>query len=126
MSLLPLNSGVWCVAGSRLLGDADFVDAHLCLTAAAFEMPRVIVHGGCRGADSLAHAWALRSGIAVQVWRADWKLYGNAAGPIRTRAMLHGTRPALLVAFGAGAGTRYACKVAAAIGSQVEYVAWPA
>jgi hypothetical protein len=85
-------------------------------------MPRVIVHGGARGVDSLASAWCYASGVAQQVWRADWHTHGHAAGPIRTRAMLTAARPELLLAFPGGAGTRFAMKTAAALGIRVDAV----
>jgi hypothetical protein len=94
----------------------------LTLHAAAFGMPQVIVHGGARGVDTLAGLWCLASGIPQQIWRADWKSHGHAAGPIRTRAMLHAARPELMLAFPGGAGTRFAIKTAAALGCRVDAV----
>jgi hypothetical protein len=64
-----------------------------------------IIHGGARGADSLADEWARDRGVKVQVFAADWNTHHNAAGPIRNRQMLkHGFD--MLVAFPGGKGTQ--------------------
>lgn len=61
--------------------------------------PEIIIHGGCRGADELAHCVANKLGIYVQVFEADWKKHGKAAGPIRNKKMLNDSKPDLVVAF---------------------------
>lgn len=48
-----------------------------------------IVHGACRGADSLAGYVARRLGfINIKEYPAQWKEFGKSAGPIRNRQML--------------------------------------
>ena len=57
----------------------------------------VIIHGGARGADSMAenyvkqtrdyfagHGFTIRS----EVYKADWNKYGKGAGPIRNQQMV--------------------------------------
>lgn len=39
------------------------------------------------GADGLGERWAHERGIPVEVYPADWKAYGLAAGPIRNTEM---------------------------------------
>jgi hypothetical protein len=46
-----------------------------------------IVHGGARGADSIAGEEAARLGLLVEPHYANWERYGRAAGPIRNREM---------------------------------------
>ena len=47
-----------------------------------------IVTGGCpTGADDLAAAWAMVNHSGYREFKADWKRYGNAAGPIRNQQM---------------------------------------
>jgi len=48
----------------------------------------VIIHGGARGADSMAGSIANEMGIEVKVFKAEWDKYHKAAGPIRNRQML--------------------------------------
>ena len=46
-----------------------------------------VVCGGARGADEYGKQWAERLGIPVRMFRAEWKLHGKSAGPIRNRQM---------------------------------------
>lgn len=49
--------------------------------------PRVILSGGCSGADQAGEKWALSRGISVAGFPADWDTWGKAAGPMRNSAM---------------------------------------
>lgn len=80
----------------------------------------MIVHGGARGADALADAWARSRGITVRPEPADWNEHGKAAGVIRNAAMLRDYEPALVVAFKGGNGTAHMMKIARAAGVKVE------
>ena len=48
----------------------------------------VVVHGGARGVDREAGAYAQQLGVSVEAHAADWAGHGRAAGPARNRAML--------------------------------------
>ena len=48
-----------------------------------------IVHGGARGADTLAGEIGRGLGFEVIVVSAQWEAFGRAAGPIRNREMLN-------------------------------------
>lgn len=63
-----------------------------------------IIHGNARGADSLAHQWAVSRGIGGWACPANWKRDGKRAGPMRNQRML-GHKPDLVVAFPGGTGT---------------------
>ena len=80
-----------------------------------------LVHGGAKGADALAHEWALGWGI-IEVFRADWAKHGRAAGPIRNRQMLDAGAD-LVVAFPGGSGTADMVRQARARGVPVREVA---
>lgn len=80
--------------------------------------PMTIVHGACgenadkpssvpiyRGADGLAHAWAVTRGQPVEPVPAHWTTGGKAAGPRRNQRMLDEKRPSLVVAFPGDRGT---------------------
>ena len=64
-----------------------------------------IIHGGARGADTMAGEFAKWKGIPVEVFPADWNGDGKAAGPIRNSRMLKEGLPDLVVAFDGGRGT---------------------
>ncbi len=65
----------------------------------------LVIHGGAKGADGLAGAWARWWGIPVAEYHADWETHGRAAGPIRNQKMLDEGKPDLVVAFPGGRGT---------------------
>lgn len=81
--------------------------------------PLRIVHGGARGADTLADAWALANGCERIAYPADWKAHGRAAGPIRNALMLEREKPDLVVAFPGGKGTADMVSKARAAGIEV-------
>lgn len=58
-----------------------------------------IIHGGARGADTLAGRYGDEASIPVQVFPADWDTHGRSAGPIRNRRMLEEGHLDLVVAF---------------------------
>lgn len=47
-----------------------------------------VVHGGARGADTIAGEIARELRCVVEVHPADWQRYGRAAGPIRNAEMV--------------------------------------
>ncbi len=60
------------VTGSRTITDAAVVDGVLDKLAAEFpEQISLVIHGGAKGVDTLAGAWARRHNIPVQVVLAD-------------------------------------------------------
>lgn len=101
-------------------GGRDFNDAELVrrtLSAIRFSKDDVLVHGACRGADTLAAEVASRIGTQ-EPHPADWKKYGRAAGPIRNREMLS-SGVDMLIAFPGGAGTRNCVMIAEELGIPV-------
>jgi hypothetical protein len=84
----------------------DRVELFACMDALHKSNPiSCIIHGGAKGADSLAGKWASERGIHCEVFPADWRFYGRSAGPIRNQEMLTIGRPDLVVAFPGGRGT---------------------
>lgn len=57
-----------------------------------------VIHGGARGADNQGDAAARSLGFEVEVYPANWREHGKAAGPMRNKLML-GTHPDLVLAF---------------------------
>lgn len=65
----------------------------------------VLIEGDAHGADRIAGYWARRNRIDNLKFKADWKTYGNAAGPIRNQQMIDDGKPDMVVAFPGGRGT---------------------
>lgn len=59
----------------------------------------VLVHGACRGLDSIADFVGSRLGFKIRSELADWKRHGRQAGPIRNRRMYDIYKPNLVLAF---------------------------
>lgn len=61
----------------------------------------LLIHGTARGADRIGGEWSEERGIDALACPADWKRYGQGAGPKRNRQLLD-EKPELLVAFPGG------------------------
>ncbi len=59
----------------------------------------MIIHGGAPGADMTADRIARKRGHTVIEVKANWDLYGDAAGPIRNQKMLDDWNPDKVTAF---------------------------
>lgn len=73
------------VAGSRDCHDPELLQKAIRDTG--WEITS-IVHGGARGADTLADQYADNNNIPKLVFQADWNKNGKAAGPIRNSEMI--------------------------------------
>jgi predicted Rossmann-fold nucleotide-binding protein len=78
-----------------------------------------VITGGARGVDEMAAHWAERRGITSEVYPANWKAHGRAAGPIRNAKMIAEGKPDLVVAFKGGRGTADMVRRAKAAGVEV-------
>jgi hypothetical protein len=82
------------VTGSRDLANAYLVNATLdgVLDGLMYAKPDdtdiVLIHGGAKGADTLAANWAASKGIRCERYNAQWDAYGKAAGPMRNQQMV--------------------------------------
>ncbi len=70
-----------------------------------------VVQGYARGADRLAHSWALSRGIKSTYRRYEitdemWRRQGRAAGYHRNKRMRDEQLPDIVVAFPGGPGTK--------------------
>lgn len=75
------------------------------LEAFRLKYPKMkLMHGGATGADSWAHTWAVNKNVEVKVFKANWDLYDNAAGPVRNAEMV-AQKPDIVIAFPGGTGT---------------------
>jgi len=78
-----------------------------------------LIHGDAKGADRLCRDWAIEKEIEVETYPADWKQYGNKAGPIRNQQMLDQSHPDLLVAFRGSTGTAHMKRIAKKAGLEI-------
>lgn len=58
-----------------------------------------LLHGGCRGADRLAHCLGQERKWFIREYLPDWKHLGRAAGPARNQEMLDKGKPDKVYAF---------------------------
>jgi YspA, cpYpsA-related SLOG family len=111
------------VCGSRDYTDIDKVyhvlDAELARVGPAL----LIISGGARGADTIAHQWATDRKVDHLILYAKWEVEGKGAGPIRNRRMLR-NKPKKVFAFhediDKSRGTRDMVKIAREAGVRVK------
>lgn len=105
----PLNLQRVLVTGGRDFTDGDYVFRQLALLHHRYGF-RLLIHGGARGADTLADVWARGAGVHPCKCDALWPYWRSRgfykmAGTERNAAMLL-LQPQLVVAFPGGNGTR--------------------
>lgn len=83
----------------------------------------LLIHGGAKGADTLAGDWAQHRGVCVTCYPAKWSL-GKRAGLIRNQQMLDEGRPELVVAFRGGTGTTHMTLIAEKAGIETILIGW--
>lgn len=107
------------VCGGRDYQEKDFVFFVLDLLEAKKHID-LVIHGCASGADTYAAEWSEQNANCTSFGvPAEWKLYGNNAGPIRNRRMLSLGKPDLVVAFPGGKGTADMVKAAEEDGVRV-------
>lgn len=81
-------------------GDRNWTDREAIWWALyGFPKDTVIISGGCSGADTFADEIAQEFGLVSEIYLADWKGAGKAAGPLRNKTMLEVGEPDLVIAF---------------------------
>lgn len=84
------------ITGSRTWDSADVIhdELDLCATAARKQGESItVVHGGARGADRMAGAWARQYAengwpVTEEIHPADWSRLGKRAGMVRNQHMV--------------------------------------
>lgn len=106
------------VCGGRNFSDIDRL--RFCMNQiVGNETDVTVIHGGARGADRLAGQIALRAGVKVSVFFAQWETYGKAAGSLRNQQMLDEGKPDVVLAMPGGRGTADMVRRAKAAGVKV-------
>lgn len=76
------------IAGGRDFVQQSYFDATMVGYTSLHGLPEEIVSGKClTGADKMGEELAVKEGIPVKEFVADWDKHGKAAGPIRNRQM---------------------------------------
>lgn len=77
------------VYGSRNYYNYDEAKRYIdfCISKIRYKYTLVFVSGGCRGADSLGERYARENGFELEIYNAEWEIYGNRAGPLRNKIM---------------------------------------
>ena len=107
-----------------ICGGRDFTDREAAFAALDQHVAgaTLVIHGGAKGADTIAGEWAQARGIPVEVYMADWARDKRAAGPIRNKRMLVEGKPDLVVALPGGKGTAHMVGIARKAGVTVVHL----
>lgn len=92
------------IAGSRSISDYRAVESAVEASKLA---PTRILSGGASGDDGLGGEWAVRNGVDLQVYKADWKLFRSRAGRFRNLQMVLKADALIAVWDGASTGTAH-------------------
>lgn len=104
--------------GSREWTDWAAIEADISQIAAAHPKA-IVIHGGQRGADTIAGVLGRQYGLHAAGLRALWSHFGRGAGPLRNEALLR-LRPDVVYAYPLGGpGTRGMIDLARAAGVEV-------
>lgn len=76
------------ICGSRYWTDKESIFEIISWLKSVYSHNLIIIHGGAKGADTIAGSIAAKLNIPVEVYPANWNKHGRAAGPIRNREML--------------------------------------
>jgi len=77
------------VAGCRNYNNYEEAKVYIehCISRIKNEYTLIFVSGGCHGADQLGERFAKENNYKIERYPANWKKYGNSAGPIRNKQM---------------------------------------
>jgi len=85
--------------GDRNWTDRQAIERELKKTMHLAKHGVIIIDGGASGADSIGHEIAKSMNLFTMRFKADWKRYGKAAGPIRNQEMITVGKPDIILAF---------------------------
>ncbi len=77
------------IAGTRNFNNYCIAKEYItqCIKSENTDDSITILSGGCKGADKLGERYAAEHRYTLEIYKADWKRYGKAAGPIRNQKM---------------------------------------
>lgn len=96
------------IGGCRDFDDYDIFKKFVGECVKSINTPEkvIILSGHCSGADEMAERFAKECGLALEIFPAEWKKYGKAAGPKRNKEMVE--KSDIIIAFwdGKSKGTK--------------------
>ena len=90
------------IAGSRTI--TNYIELLIAIKKIDWEIT-TIISGGARGADKLGERYAKRHNIPLEIYPANWNLYGKRAGPIRNAQMAEEAKAEALICLWNGKST---------------------
>ena len=83
------------ICGDRNYNDVDIIGDFI------YSLPKdtIIIEGEAKGADSLARDAAIKLGLQVERYPAQWGLYGRKAGVLRNLQQLQEGKPDYVVGY---------------------------
>lgn len=111
------------IAGCRDFADYELLKEN-CDIYLQDQQPKdiVIVSGHASGADALGERYAQERGYETEIYPADWKVHGRAAGPIRNTQMASVAHALIAFWDGKSRGTKNMIDTATKRGLQVAVV----
>ena len=95
---------ITCIFGSRSIDDYDMLER--VVARSGYEIT-CVVSGRADGVDRLGEVYALRHRVPVQLFPANWKMYGARAGRIRNARMAEVSECGICMWDGTSPGTRH-------------------
>ena len=78
-----------------------------------------IVHGGCRGVDTIADSWAKANNLETVIYKPNYKVYGKRAPLVRDEEMAEFCDVIICFWDGKSRGSKYTCDYGRKIGRKV-------
>ena len=105
------------IAGSRTILEYKYLLE--CLEKSSIVVTTVI-SGGARGPDSLGEWYAKKNSLPLEVFPAEWSVYGKSAGFIRNELMAEHAEACIILWDGKSSGSKHMMKQARKLGIPVE------
>jgi predicted Rossmann fold nucleotide-binding protein DprA/Smf involved in DNA uptake len=100
------------IAGSRSIRDIMLVYSAMDLAETAGIIPTVVLSGTAAGVDEDGERWAMRRGIPVERYPADWDTYGRSAGFRRNELMVSKAEAVVVLWDGESKGAAHTVRMA--------------
>lgn len=75
------------IAGSRNIKKFSHLEEAMKIATEKGLRPTQIVSGGARGVDTMGETWAVKNGVEIRRFPAEWERFGISAGHRRNRQM---------------------------------------
>lgn len=104
------------IAGSRTCTDMQALETAIANCGWA---PSLVLSGTARGADKLGEVWAIRNGVSVERYPANWDAEGKKAGYLRNALMASKADALIALWDGESRGTQHMINLARRMGLRV-------